>query len=88
MSSPSFKDTKILLFSVMTSQSVYCLVLAYCLITIKLYQIDGQHIDGEGGCSCGNCHRICECPSYLQTYLCLPLNVMTLMAKYHKKKAN
>ena len=26
--------------------------------------------------------------SYLRTYLCLPLNVMTLMGKYHKKKAD
>ena len=25
------------------------LLLAYCFITIKLYQIDGQHIDGGGG---------------------------------------
>ena len=39
------------------------LLLAYCFITIKLYQIDGQHIDGGGhhsyglGRFCGNCHR-------------------------------
>ena len=62
--SNSFKDTKILLFLSYDITISIFLLLAYCFITIKLYQIDGQHIDGGGGHhsyglgrSCGNCHR-------------------------------
>ena len=66
------------------------LLLAYCFITIKLYQIDGQHIDGGGGGIIAMAwvalvETVIDMRvSMLYTNL-LTLNVMTLMAKYHKK---
>ena len=66
------------------------LLLAYCFITIKLYQIDGQHVDG--GMIAMAWVVLVE--TVIDTWVpilftnLLTLNVMTLMAKYHKKKAN